>query len=391
MKQDRTPSPVDAQPVNAPAAAQVPATATVTPEAPAKPPRRKKVVLGTIALLALVGGGYEAMEWWTTGRFMVGTDDAYVQADITLISSRVQGYAQEILVSDNDHVKAGDVLVRLEDGDYRVALKSAQSRVETAGRSIERIEAQTEAARATVEEARASQQAAEAQYQNAKTNFDRTKDLRDRKVAAQAQLDSATEDLATATANLAKAKAAVASATAQVSVLEAQHAEAESQRHELELAVEQAQRDLDLTVLRAPADGVIANLAMEQGDLVSPGARLAALVADGGLYVEANFKETQMAGIHPGAHVHISFDALPDQEFEGVVESAAPATGSVFSLLPPDNATGNFTKIIQRVPVRISVPAEAAATGQLRAGLSVEVEVDSRTHGADAHQMAYAN
>ena len=195
----------------------------------------------------------------------------------------------------------------------------------------------------------------------------------------QAQLDQATEGLDTATAGVAQARAGVTSAEAQVAVLRAQRAEAEGTRRELQLAAEQAQRDLDLTVLRAPASGTVANLALEVGDLVAPGTRLAALVPTDGLYVEANFKETQMEGVVPGSPARLTFDALPGREFEGRVASAAPATGSVFSLLPADNATGNFTKIVQRVPVRIEIPAEAIATGQLRAGLSTTVEVDRRT------------
>ncbi|WP_102107765.1 HlyD family secretion protein [Oceaniglobus roseus] len=349
------------------------------PEAPKKGGKKKKAVLGLIAAAVLAAGAYEGHHYWTVGRFMVETDDAYVNADITLISSRVQGYVSEVPVQANQHVKAGEVLIRLEDGDYRNALDTAQSRYETAGDTLARIDAQIEAAEAAVTQAEAGRDAAEAQLQNATTSADRVRNLTERKVAAQAQLDSATEALATATANVAQAEAAIASATAQVDVLRAQKAEAEGQRHELELAVEQAKRNLDRTVLRAPADGTLAALQLEKGDLVAPGTRLAALVPDSGLYVEANYKETQLPGIEPGATVHLTFDALPDRTFEGHVQSVAPATGSVFSLLPADNATGNFTKVVQRVPVRIALPPEAVETGKLRAGLSVIAEVDSRT------------
>ena len=302
-----------------------------------------------------------------------------MQADITLISSRVQGYVSELPVAENAHVRAGDVLVRLDDGDYRIALDTAKSRVATADRTLARIDAQIEAARAAVLQAKADLDAAEATLKNARATLDRVTGLAERDFAAQAQVDSATEAFDTATANVQKAKAAIASATAQVDVLTAQRAEAEGNRRELDLAVAQAQRDLDMTVLRAPVDGTIANLGLEIGDLVSPGARLAALVPDDGLYVEANFKETQMPGVAPGATVAVTLDALPGETFEGRVVSAAPATGSVFSLLPAENATGNFTKVVQRVPVRIALPPEALATGELRAGLSAVVAVDSRT------------
>ena len=195
-------------------------------------------------------------------------------------------------------------------------------------------------------------------------------------MTSQATLDTANETLATAKATRAAALAAIKGAEAQVEVLKAQRAETESGRHDLQLDVDKAQRDLDHTILRAPFDGTVANIAIEAGELVNIGARLAAVVPDHGLYVEANFKETQLAGITPGEIATVSIDAMDGHEIEGKVISVAPATGSVFSLLPADNATGNFTKIVQRVPVRIELPD---GTQGLRAGLSVVVEIDQRT------------
>ncbi|MEI4472563.1 HlyD family secretion protein [Frigidibacter sp. MR17.24] len=353
-------------------------TAEKTGEKSAGTGRRKKI-LATVAVVALVGAAWWGYGYWTEGRFMVETDDAYVQSDITLISSRVEGYVAEAPVRANSHVTAGEVILRLDDGDYRIALGTAQSRFDTAGDTLARIDAQIDAARAAVAQAEASQDAAQAQLTNARTNAKRIRSLAATRVVSQAQLDTANETLDTAEAGLAEAKAAVTSAEAQVAVLAAQRKETEGNRRELQLAVDQAQRDLDKTVLRAPADGVIANIDLEPGDLVSPGTRLAALVPDGGLYVEANYKETQLPGVTVGAEVHLTFDALPDRDFTGHVTSLAPATGAVFSLLPAENATGNFTKVVQRVPVRISIPADAVATGHLRAGLSTVATVDSRT------------
>jgi membrane fusion protein (multidrug efflux system) len=349
--------------------------------------KRKRVIFGLVALAIIAaivdfGHGY-----WTTGRFMVKTDDAYVTADVTLISSRLQGYVAEVPFGENATVQAGDVLVRLDDGDYTIALEVAEGRVASAGETLNRIDAQVLAAQAGVAAAQAQHDMAIAQQRAAQSNATRVQSLASNNVAAQAQLDTATETLATATATVASADAAIASANAQVGVLKAQRAEAVGTQHELELAVDQAQRNLDLTVLRAPATGTLGNMTLEVGDLVTAGARLAALVPLESLYIKANFKETQMAGIAVGATVGITIDALPDATFEGTVESIAPATGSVFSLLPADNATGNFTKVVQRVPVRIAIPQEALDAGGLRAGLSVKVEVDSRTGGVpDAHQ-----
>jgi membrane fusion protein (multidrug efflux system) len=339
----------------------------------------KRIVGIVVAIGIALGLANFGHAYWTTGRFMIETDDAYVTANTTLISSRVQGYVVQVPVTQNDSVQAGDILVQLDDGDYRIALETSIQRVHTADQTIGRIGAQIEAAEAGVIQAEAMQSVAEAEVRAAQRDFDRAQKLVKSSVASQASLDSATEALETTTASLSSAAAAILNAQAQVGVLHAQQAEAAGSKHELELAVKQAQRNLDLTVLRAPADGTIGNLTIEVGDLVTPGTRLAALVPMSSLYIEANFKETQMYDIARGADVHITFDAIPDATFEGKVASVAPATGSVFSLLPADNATGNFTKIVQRIPVRIALPKDALESGHLRAGLSALVEVDSRT------------
>ncbi|SFJ69947.1 HlyD family secretion protein [Celeribacter neptunius] len=366
---DATDTP-SSEPAETPEATTAPAA-----EAP-KPAGRKKRIFGGIALLALLAGGSAGYEWWTNGRFMVETDDAYVQADLSLVSSKLQGYVAEIPVEANQHVLKGDVLVRLEDGDYRIALQQAQAKLPTLARTLARIDAEIIAAEAGVTQAQAQQVAAEAALRTARTTQARVQGLADRKVTSQAALDDANKALDTAEANQAAARAAIAGAQAQVEVLKAQRAETETSRQALQLDIDQAQLDLDHTVLRAPFDGTVANIAIESGELVSVGARLAAVVPDRGLYVEANFKETQLAGITPGEIAMVSIDALDGHEVEGRVVSVSPATGSVFSLLPADNATGNFTKIVQRVPVRIELPAD---TPGLRAGLSVVVEIDQRT------------
>lgn len=352
---------------------------TATPAEAKQGGGRKRAVLMGVAVVALVAGGYFGYQYWTQGRFMVETDDAYLQADITEISPRIQGYVSEAPVAENAHVKKGDVILKLDDGDYRNALATAQSRVATMDDTLARIDAQIMAAQAAVEQAKAGLQGAQAALTNAERTSERTQQLAKGNVVSQATLDSAAEGLETARANVTAAEAAIASAEANVSVLRAQRAEAAGQKRELELAAQQAERDLDKTVLRAPADGILANTAFEIGDLVSPGARLAALVPDNGIYIEANYKETELSGIAVGTEADVTIDAIPDRTFHGVVTSTAPATGSIFSLLPAENATGNFTKVVQRVPVRISLTDADGAAAQLRAGLSAVVDLDTRT------------
>lgn len=346
------------------------------------PPRRKGVrafILPVVLLTALGAGGWYGYNYWTDGRFLVNTDDAYLQADMSDVSPKVQGYVDEIRVHENQHVKAGDVLFRLDGGDYRIAIDSARAKLQTQQRTLERIKAQIEAAGAAVRQAEASRKARAAVAHNAELTHDRVTRLYATKVTSQAQVDDAQAALDQANADLAGADAQIASAKANVKVLEAQYAEAESVTATLQLALDQAELNFSYTELKAPFDGVIGNIAVHQGDLVSPGQKLAAVVPLGALYVEANFKETQLAGIAPGETARISVDALPDRKIEGTVTSLAPASGSVFSLLPPENATGNFTKVVQRVPVRIDLPADVLATGKLRAGMSVVIDIDTRT------------
>ena len=375
---------LDAARSEAPGAAPIPANAGASQAAAEGPttrrkPGHKRLLLGVAAVAVLTVAGSLGYEWWTSGRFMYKTDDAYIQADIAAISPKIQGYVDRIPVVENQRVVAGDVIATLDDGDYRIALSSAQSHVEAQKATLTRIEAQIAAAQAAVDLAMAQKQSADAQLHNADLTATRQRALAATNSVAQSKADDAEAALEQARASSAGADAQIASAKANVAVLRAEYEEASSQMPALTLAVDQARRNLDLTVLKAPFDGVVANVAIERGDLVSSGQRLAAIVPIDQLYIEANYKETQLGGIRPGAVAHVSVDALDGDEFEGRVVSVAPATGALFSILPPSNATGNFTKIVQRVPVRISLPPEVLASGNLRAGLSVIVDVDSRT------------
>jgi len=343
-----------------------------------KPKSRKRFVLFGLAAAALSFGAYEGYGWMTHGRFMVTTDDAYVQADITTLSAKVSGYVSSVAVTNNQSVKAGDLIAKIDDGDYRLALQSSKDKLATQQSTIARIGRQVEASRAGVAQAAAQIDAARADAERAQADYERQQQLAKSDFASKARFDQAKADRDRSEATVKSAEAALAAANANVDVLIAQQAEAEKVAAELQTAVDKAQRDLAFTEIRAPSDGVIGNKAVELGTYVQPGARLAALVPLASVHVDANFKETQLANLQPGQKVHIEVDAYPDRDIVGSVESVSPASGSVFSLLPAENATGNFTKIVQRVPIRVSVPSELTREGILRPGLSVVVSVDRR-------------
>ncbi|HVK91115.1 MAG TPA: HlyD family secretion protein [Mycoplana sp.] len=374
--------PANVQPAaEAPSAPQPVTPATVEP-APAAAPTKtggKRRVLPILLVALLAGGGWYGYDWWTTGRFMVSTDDAYIEGDIATISPKVTGYVAKVDVVANQEVKAGDVLVTLDDGDYSNALAQTKAQIATAELSLHRIDAQIDGAKASLSQAEAQKSALEAAVRGAGINQKRASELQSKAVGTTADLDSANVALDQARANLAGGEAAIVSARANVALLQAQRKETEGTIHTLALQRDKAARDLGFTVLKAPYDGIVGNRAVQVGDLVSPGQRLMALVPTHELYVDANFKETQIRHLVPGSKVNVHVDAFADDPIAATVQSIAPASGSVFSLLPPENATGNFTKVIQRVPVRIALPKEALDSGRLRAGLSVVVDVDTRT------------
>ncbi|KAA3450136.1 HlyD family secretion protein [Mesorhizobium sp. SARCC-RB16n] len=349
-------------------------------DAPAKKKRSvRSFLLPIIGLALLSGGAWYGYDYWTTGRFMISTDDAYVQADMAFVSPKISGYVDQVLVSENQQVKAGDPLLTIDAGDYKIAVGQAEAQIATLAKTLDRIDAQTKAAQASLQQAQAQKVADQAAADNAGRAQQRAAQLVKTHVGTQAQLDDAQTALDQAKAALVGADAQIAAAQANIGVLEAQRAESASTLASLQLGRDKAARDLSFTVLKAPYDGVVGNRSVEQGDLVSPGQKLAVVVPMDKLYVVANFKETQLARLVPGEKVNISVDAIDGHPIQGTVSSLAPASGAVFSLLPPENATGNFTKVVQRVPVRIDVPADALKTGKLRAGLSVVVAVDSRT------------
>jgi membrane fusion protein (multidrug efflux system) len=389
-RRPENPSPVS----RAPGPGEVVAPAKPAPSATAAPRARspRRFILPLVLLAGLGYGAHLAYYWFVEGRFLISTDDAYVGADMAIIAAKVSGHVTEVAVAQNEAVHAGDLLVRIDDGDYKLMVDAAKAKVATQDATIARIGRQVEAQKAVIAQAEAQigsahaqRESAEADQQRAALEFDRAQKLAQTNFGSQQRLEQATADKArTAAAQtgsaaaLASAEAALAGTKANFDVLQAQKLEAERTRAELVNSKEKAERDLSFTEIRAPFDGVVGNRAVELGQYAQPGVRLLALVPMDSVYVDANFKETQLGEIHPGQKVDVAVDAYGGRVVEGAVKSISPASGAQFSLLPPDNATGNFTKVVQRVAVRIKLSPEAIQEGGLRAGLSVVASVRTR-------------
>jgi membrane fusion protein, multidrug efflux system len=362
-----------------PAELRAPAAPSPTQSKPAsKMTPLKRNLLGAAIVAAIALGGYYAINYWTVGRFQVTTDDAYVGVRAATLSPKVSGYVTEIAVADNATVKTGDLIARIDPVDYQLAVRSAEDQITLQRATIARIGQQIVAQQAMVQQARAQATASRATSTKAEADFKRQTDLQARQINSAATFEQAKANRDQAIANVAAADAGITAAIANVAVYTAQRLEAENVLKQNETSLAKTQRDLSFAEIRAPFDGVLGNRAMQVGDYVQPAQRLASLVPLKDVYIDANFKETQLSRLQLGQRVKITVDAHSERVIEGRIVSVAPASGSVFSLLPPDNATGNFTKVVQRVPVRIAVPADIAATSMLRAGMSVVVSVDTK-------------
>jgi membrane fusion protein, multidrug efflux system len=370
------------KPVEAPPAPDQVAAAPADATGPAKKPGKKRFVLtGVIALLALAAAAY-GVHYFLVGRFYISTDDAYVRANNTMLGARVAAHIEAILPGDNTLVHKDDVVFRLDEGDYRIAVDAARTRIGTQEATIARIGRQVAAQQSGVEQAAANLASAQAGLKRADLDYDRQQTLNTKGFASHATFEQSEAARDQGAAGVKAAQAAYDNARDMVEVTKAQQGEAQAQLAELKTQLAKAERDLDFTLVRAPVDGIFSNRLVNVGDFVAVGQRLGNVVPLDDVYIDANFKETQLKRIRPGQPVTISVDAYGHRKFAGKVESISPAAGSVFTLLPPDNATGNFTKIVQRLPVRIRVPKDVARENLLRAGMSVYATVDT-TKGAD--------
>ena len=367
--------------------AAAPAAPAAAASAAPKSGKRRLVLMGILTLLALAAAGYGTY-YFLVGRFYVSTDDAYVRANNTMLGARVSGHVSAILPGDNALVHSGDVIFRIDDGDYRIAVDAARTRIATQQATIDRIGRQVTALVSAVEQAKANLVSAEAGLKRAGLDYDRQQALSAKGFASHATFEQSEAGRDQGVAAVKAAQAAYDAARDNVEVTRAQQAEAQAQLAEFKTSLAKAERDLDFTSVRAPVDGIFSNRLVNTGDFIVTGQRLGNVVPLDDVFIDANFKETQLKRIRPGQPVTIAVDAYGHRKFAGFVDSISPAAGSVFTLLPPDNATGNFTKIVQRLPVRVRVPKDVARQNLLRAGMSVYATVDTNKGAADADSDA---
>jgi membrane fusion protein, multidrug efflux system len=339
---------------------------------------RKRLALAGAAFLTAAGAGWYGYDWWSVARYIESTDDAYVGGDVTVIAPKVAGFITDIAVADNQEVHAGDLLVKLDDRDYRAALAKAVAAVAGQQATLANLEATRRLQEATIAEAQAELAATAAEVTRSKYDVARYRALSQDQFASAQRFQQADADYRKALAADARARAALDAAVRQLDVIDTRKQQTRAALAGAIADRETAQLNLGYTELRAPVDGTVGNRIARTGAYATVGAQLIALVPARGLWVDANFKENQLARLDAGLPATIMADVLPGQVFRGHVASLAPATGAVFSVLPAENATGNFTKIVQRVPVRILLDGDAGMLGRLRPGLSVTAEVDER-------------
>jgi membrane fusion protein (multidrug efflux system) len=323
-------------------------------------------------------GGKLARDWWTTGRFIESTNDAYVGGDVTVISPKVPGFIGQVAVADNQRVKAGDLLIMIDDRDYRAALARAEAIVASEAASIANLQAARHLDEALITQAEADVTSADAEIARTREDQARYKDLLKTAAVSVQSFQKADAEYKRAAAAGEKSRAALSAAQRQLTVNDTQQQQARAALQQAEAERDLAQLNLGYTELRAPIDGYVGNRSAREGSYAAAGSQLISIVPAHGLWVDANFKESQLARIRSGLRARIKVDVLLGHTFRGHVASVAPATGAQFSVLPPENATGNFTKIVQRVAVRIVLDPNDPLLEHLRPGLSVTAEVDER-------------
>ena len=341
------------------------------------PRLRRRVLLSIAVPVAFALAVAWMSHYWRVDRFLVSTNDAYVQADSTIVASRVSGYVSAVPIDDDQPVRVGQVLARIDDRDFLAALDQTRAEVQAAQAETADFQAQLAEQETLVAKARASVAASRAALELANLNRVRYQKMASIGFGSQQQSQEADAQARKCTADVARDQAALAATQRELQVLAAKLAQAQALLDRSQAIERRAALDLGYTKIAAPIDGVVAARSVRVGQYVQAGTQLTALVPLQAVYVVANFKETQLTHVRAGEPVRLSVDSFPGNALRGCVDSLAPASGLEFSLLPPDNATGNFTKIVQRIPVKIRLDSNQPLIGRLRPGMSVEAVIDT--------------
>ncbi|MGX4804867.1 HlyD family secretion protein [Bradyrhizobium guangdongense] len=337
----------------------------------------KRVALALAVGVAGLAVADLAYDYLTVGRYLESTDDAYVKADSTIIAPKVSGYIAEVLVTDNQTVKAGQVLATIDDRDFRTALQQARADVAAAEAAVRNLDTQIELQQPLIEQQGAEVEAAEANLKFAQEERSRYDDLMKSGSGTIQRAQQTDAALRAQTAKAVQSRSGLIAANKKIEVLAAQRGQAVAQADRARAAEQQAALNLSYTQIVAPVDGTVGARSLRVGQFVQAGTQLMAVVPLDGVYVVANFKETQLTNVRPGQPVRLKIDSFHKTPLKGHVDSLSPASGLEFALLPPDNATGNFTKIVQRVPVKI-VLDDRTLNGLLRPGMSAEPTIDTK-------------
>jgi membrane fusion protein (multidrug efflux system) len=343
---------------------------------------RRRAGISIVLISGVMGISLLGFHWWRSDRYLESTDDAYVGGDVTAISPRVAGYVTRILVGDNTFVHAGQPLLELDAADFQARVESAEAVVAAADATVSRVIEQQALDHANVEAAEADLAVAHAAHGFAAIEAQRYAQLALTEAGTDQDAQRRNAELEEAAARERAAAAVVTARARQRSVTAARLAEARAQLKESQAALQSARLNRGYTTLYSPMDGYVGNRSARPGIYVPAGTSLMAIVPAHGLWVDANFKEDEIKRLRPGQPARIKADVDSGLYFDGRVASLAPATGSVFSIIPAQNATGNFTRIVQRVPVRIELDPRSATLGPLRAGLSATVTVNTREGGS---------
>ncbi|MCA1374980.1 MULTISPECIES: HlyD family secretion protein [unclassified Bradyrhizobium] len=349
-------------------------------KAPPAMPARNRVRRAALVLALLAGTAtmaYYGHDYWTNGRYLESTDDAYVKADSTIVAPKVSGYIAKVLVGDNEKVRAGQLLAKIDDRDFKAALDQAKADVAAGEASVRNIDAQLELQQPIIEQSTADVAVAEANLKFAQEERARYDDLMKSGSGTIQRAQQTDAALRASSAQLQHAKSGLVAAQRKVDVLTTQRAQATAQLERARAVAQQAALNLSYTEITAPVDGTVGARSLRVGQYVQAGTQLMAVVPLDAVYVVANFKETQLTHVRPGQPVELHVDSFRNISLRGHVDSLSPASGLEFALLPPDNATGNFTKIVQRVPVKI-VLDDHSLTGLLRPGMSAVPTVDTK-------------